>query len=92
MILLVLDVGSKDGILVGDIVFAYGNIPLGKVSEVYAKIRKLLYFQVAEKKQTLLSVVLIIYIDLIRQGGGNFEIILLRDFTLKKVKVSYFLI
>ena len=81
---LVLDVGSKDGILVGDIVFAYGNIPLGKVSEVYAKNSKVTLFSSSGEKTNAIISSTNTYIDLIGRGGGNFEIILPRDFTLEE--------
>lgn len=79
---LVLDIGEDKGVSVGDLVFAYGNIPLGKVSEVYAKTSKVTLFTNPGEKTNAVISSTNTYIDLIGRGGGNFEIILPRDFTL----------
>ncbi len=81
---LVLDIGGDKGVSVGDIVFAYGNIPLGKVSEVYAKTSKVTLFTNPGEKTNAVISSTNTYVDLIGRGGGNFEIILPRDFTLSE--------
>ncbi len=81
---LVLDIGGDKGVAVGDIVFAYGNIPLGKVSEVYTKTSKVTLFTNPGEKTNAVISSTNTYVDLIGRGGGNFEIILPRDFTLSE--------
>ncbi len=79
---LLLDVGEDQNISVGDIVFAYGNIPLGKISEVYNNTSKVTLFTNPGEKTNAVISSTNTYIDLIGRGGGNFEIILPRDFTV----------
>jgi rod shape-determining protein MreC len=81
---LLLDVGELDKVSVGDIVFAYGNIPLGKISEVYSHTSKVTLFSNAGEKTNAIISSTNTYIDLIGRGGGNFEIILPRDFTVSE--------
>lgn len=79
---LVLDIGKDKGVAIGDIVFAYGNIPLGKISEVNSTTSKVTLFSNPGEKTNAIISSTNTYIDLIGRGGGNFEIILPRDFTL----------
>lgn len=81
---LLLDVGKNKNIEVGDIVFAYGNIPLGKVSEVYNSTSKVTLFSNPGEKTNAVISSTNTYIDLVGRGGGNFEIILPRDFTVSE--------
>jgi cell shape-determining protein MreC len=81
---LVVDVGTKQGIKVGDIVFALGNVPIGRVSFISPNSSKVILFSNAgEKTQALISGKNI-FMEIIGRGGGNFEMILPRDFTLQK--------
>jgi hypothetical protein len=98
---LVIDVGGDLGIFVGDKVFALGNIPIGRVAEVYASTSKvILYSNPSEKTEVIVSVSMPssetlfliepinnkkdIFLEAIGRGGGNFEMILPRDFVLEK--------
>lgn len=81
---LLLDVGADQNVSVGDIVFAYGNIPLGKISEVYTHTSKVTLFTNPGEKTNAVISSTNTYIDLIGRGGGNFEIILPREVTLSE--------
>jgi len=81
---LVLDVGTVQGIKTGNKVFALGNIPIGRVDSVYENSSKVVLFSNAgEKTQAIISGKNI-FMELVGRGGGNFEIILPRDFILQK--------
>src|SRR3989338_143132 len=47
---LIIDVGIKDGIKIGDIVFAIGNIPIGRISDVYQNSSKVILFSNSGEK------------------------------------------
>jgi cell shape-determining protein MreC len=81
---LVIDTGTKNGILVGQRVFALGNIPIGRVAEVYTNIAKIiLYSNPGEKIEVIISGS-DTFMQIVGRGGGNFEMILPRDFVLEK--------
>lgn len=81
---LVIDAGKKQGIKMGDAVFALGSIPIGRIDLVYENSAKIILFSSAgEKTQAIISG-RDVFIELIGRGGGNFEIILPRDFILQK--------
>ncbi|MFA6353751.1 MAG: rod shape-determining protein MreC [Candidatus Paceibacterota bacterium] len=81
---LIIDAGAQQGIKEGDIVFALGNVPIGRVSLVYDNSSKVtLFSSTGEKTQVIISSK-DVFLELIGRGGGNFEMILPRDFTLQK--------
>ncbi|MSU44897.1 rod shape-determining protein MreC [Candidatus Nomurabacteria bacterium] len=78
---LVIDVGIKKGLQVGDMVFALGNVPIGRISNVYINSSKVILFSnTGEKTQVVVSDENI-FMEVIGRGGGNFEMIILSDFT-----------
>ena len=90
---LIIDVGVKNNIKEGDYVFAYGNIPIGRVATVYDNFSKVVLFSSSgEKTEVVISLGQNpvsgsnknIFMDLVGRGGGNFEMVLPRDFTLTK--------
>lgn len=92
---LVIDAGTKQGIEIGDKVFAKGDIPIGRVELVYASSAKVVLFSNSgEKTNVVISlghspageagVAKDIFMEIIGRGGGNFEMILPRDVTLQK--------
>lgn len=81
---LIIDVGIEDDIAVGQIVFAFGYIPIGKVSEAFNHSAKVLLFSSPQEKTEAIISDSNIFVDLIGRGGGNFEIILPRDLALTK--------
>ena len=81
---LIIDAGTKQGIKEGNIVFALGNVPIGRVNLVYDNSSKVtLFSNTGEKTQAVVSG-RDVFLELIGRGGGNFEMILPRDFTLQK--------
>lgn len=87
---LLIDVGSELGIQAGDRVLAKGNLPIGRVAEVYSKSSKVILFSTAgERTQAVISPQAgqaggNIFVELVGRGGGNFEIVLPRDIVLWK--------
>ncbi len=104
---LVVDAGTIEGIKVGDIVFAGGNVPVGRIAEVYKNSSKVILFSNSgEKTQVVITPSLnsppkgetnsnspsplgrvregSIFMELVGRGGGNFEMILPRDFVVQK--------
>lgn len=81
---LILDIGEDKGLETGDLVLAYGNIPIGRIAEVYSKSSKVILFSSNQEKTTGIIAGKNIYMDLIGRGGGNFEMILPRDLVLEK--------
>src|SRR3989344_4942149 len=91
---LIIDTGSKIGIEAGSIVFAYGDVPVGRVSDVYPDSSKVILFSnPGEKTEVLISGKLAspdasqggdIFMQVVGRGGGNFEMTLPRDLMLEK--------
>ena len=80
---LVIDAGIKEGMKVGNMVFALGDVPIGRIAEVYASSKVILFSNPGEKTEVVLSG-RNIFMQVIGRGGGNFEMILPRDFILDK--------
>ncbi|MFZ3016057.1 MAG: rod shape-determining protein MreC, partial [Minisyncoccia bacterium] len=79
---LIIDTGEKEGVLVGQRVFAFGNIPIGRITDVFPSSSKVvLYSNPGEKTDVVVSGK-DIYLQAIGRGGGNFEMTLPRDFVL----------
>jgi rod shape-determining protein MreC len=81
---LLVDRGSKDGIKEGDIVFAFGDVPLGRVSNVYPGSSKVILFSNSGERTQVLVGEKNVSMEAVGRGGGNFEIIMPKDFTLIK--------
>jgi len=81
---LLIDVGAQQGIKEGGIVFALGNVPIGRVSLIYDNSSKVTLFSSSGEKTQVVVSGRDIFLELIGRGGGNFEMILPRDFTLQK--------
>src|SRR3989344_1382773 len=91
---LIIDTGSKIGIEAGSIVFAYGDVPVGRVSDVYPDSSKVILFSnPGDKTEVLISGKLAspdasqggdIFMQVGGRGGGNFEMTLPRDLVLEK--------
>lgn len=81
---LIIDAGIKQGIKTGDIVFALGNAPIGRVDLVYENSSKVILFSYAGEKTQAIVSGRDVFIELIGRGGGNFEMVLPRDFILQK--------
>lgn len=91
---LLIDIGSDAGVVVGNKVFAFGNIPIGRIAEVYPHTSKVvLYSTSGEKTQVIISGKPAspntsqggnIFAELVGRGGNNFEMVLPRDMILLK--------
>ena len=79
---LVIDAGSNQGIKIGETVFAFGNIPIGKISEVYANSANVILFSSPKENIEVTISGKDIAISAVGRGGGNFEIILPRDLVI----------
>ena len=81
---LVIDAGINKDIKVGNIVFALGNVPIGRIAETYLNSSKVVLFSNAgEKTQAVISGK-DVFLEITGRGGGNFEMIMPQDFTLVK--------
>jgi len=85
------DVGTDHGVYVGAKVFANANIPIGRVIEVYPNSSKVILFSssgektsvsVIAKRSTTLEAGA--SVEITGRGGGNFEMLMPRDFILEK--------
>jgi rod shape-determining protein MreC len=91
---LVIDAGENQGVKTGDMVFALGNVPIGRISNVYSNSSKVILFSnsgektqiVVENKSVLAGTNIgkSVFLEIVGRGGGNFEMILSRDFTPQK--------
>ncbi|MDP2788906.1 MAG: rod shape-determining protein MreC [bacterium] len=79
---LIIDVGERHGIKVGDMVLALGSIPVGRVGEVYTSSSKVVLFSNWGEKTRVAISGQDIFMEVIGRGGGNFEMILERDINL----------
>ncbi|MFA6076859.1 MAG: rod shape-determining protein MreC [Candidatus Paceibacterota bacterium] len=86
---LVIDVGIRQGIKIGDMVFALGNVPIGSIAEAHLDSSKVVLFSnsgekiqvlVNEKSASFSEANNNIFLEIVGRGGGNFEMILPRDF------------
>ena len=76
---LLVDIGSNDGVSEGALVFGLGNVPLGRVAEVFANSAKVVLFSSPGVETQASSSKDNIYAILYGRGSGNFEVSLPRD-------------
>jgi cell shape-determining protein MreC len=81
---LVIDAGASEGVRAGDTVFALGDVPIGRVDTVYADSSKVVLFSNAGEKTQAVVSGKDIFLELTGRGGGNFEMIMPKDFTMQK--------
>jgi cell shape-determining protein MreC len=81
---LIIDAGISEGIKEGDVVFAGGDVPIGRVDLVYQNSAKVILFSNAGDKTQAVVPGRNVFMELVGRGGGNFEMILPRDFILQK--------
>ena len=79
---LIVDAGAGQGVVAGQKVFALGNLPVGYVAEVYTNSSKVILFSNPGEKIEVLISGKDVFMELIGRGGGNFEMVLPRDFVL----------
>ena len=81
---LIIDIGVENEISLGQKVFALGNIPIGYIAEIYPNSAKVILFSNPGEKTKVIISGKDTFIQVIGRGGGNFEMILPRDFILEK--------
>lgn len=81
---LVLDVGAGSRIQTGDLVFAFGSLPIGRIDTVYDNSSKVILFSSSNEKTNAVISGKDIFVEAVGRGGGNFEILLPRDFLIEK--------
>jgi len=83
------DVGEKEGVKVGDSVFANGDIPIGKVASVYSKTSLIsLYTNPGQKTEGFING-LNASVELVGRGGGNFEMIIPLELQVENGTIIY---
>lgn len=81
---LLIDAGLEEGVAIGSRVFAHGNIPIGKIAEVYAHSSKVILFSNPGEKTEVVISGKDIFIQLTGRGGGDFEMATVKDLVLDK--------
>lgn len=81
---ILVDIGEDKGLAGGERVFGYGNVPIGKVAEVYKRSAKVVLYSTPGEKIEVVIAGSDLFMQLVGRGGGNFEMILPRDFSLDK--------
>lgn len=79
---IVLDVGERDGVHVGDQVFADGIVHIGKIFDVDARTSKALLYSAPGEKTLARLPASGIDVELIGRGGGSFSVALSRDVVI----------
>jgi cell shape-determining protein MreC len=79
---LLIDAGLAQGVRSGSVVFVEGNVPIGRVDTVYENTSKIVLFSNSGEK-TEVVVGKNVFMEAIGRGGGNFEIIMPKDFTMQ---------
>ncbi len=80
---LIIDIGENKGISEGDLVFALGNVPIGRIAQIYPSSAKVVLFSTAQEKTEVVISGENAFVEMIGRGGGNFEIVLPRDFQIE---------
>lgn len=79
---LIVDAGENLGVKVGSRVFAFGNVLIGEVSEVYGASSNIKLYSTSGETLRVIVDGTGIYTEAIGRGGGNFEITLPRDVVI----------
>lgn len=78
----ILDIGKNHNIETGDTAYAYGEIPIGRISEVYENSSLLTLFTSPGLKTEGFIDEVNASVELIGRGGGNFETVIPVDLSL----------
>ncbi|MFM7088435.1 MAG: rod shape-determining protein MreC [Candidatus Paceibacterota bacterium] len=79
---LIIDAGAEQGLHVGDRVFAYGDIPIGTIAEVFTRSATVTLYSTSGQQMSAVISGSDTFIELIGRGRGNFEVVLPRDFNI----------
>lgn len=80
---LVVDLGAEAGLVVGNRVFAYGDILIGQVSEVYDETSKVELFSTPGYKMEAVLSEVNVFLGMTGRGGGSFEISVPRNMPIE---------
>lgn len=80
--ILVVDIGQNESVVVGQKVFARGNIPIGEVAEVSKNTSRIKLYSTPGTETLARLEGSDVDINLIGTGSGGFEIILPKDFSI----------
>ncbi|PJE74080.1 MAG: hypothetical protein COV01_03205 [Candidatus Taylorbacteria bacterium CG10_big_fil_rev_8_21_14_0_10_41_48] len=81
---LILDIGSTDGVFVGDKVYAATDILLGDISDVYSHTAKVNLFSSPGRKVPVLVGPSAIQVEAVGRGSGNFRAVLPSEVGIEK--------
>ena len=79
---LIIDAGLTQGLEVGDRVFAYGDIPIGTIADVFSESARVSLYSTSGENMSAVLSGSDTFIELVGRGRGNFEVILPRDFDI----------
>lgn len=82
--MLTVDIGSADGVHVGDKVIANANIYIGEVSEVQAHTSKVILYSTPGRKLSVMLGNNSVSVEAVGAGAGNFNIYLPREVEVKE--------
>ena len=80
---LLIDAGTAENAKIGERVFALGDVPIGRVAEVYPHSAKVILFSNPGEKTEVVISGKNIFMELVGRGGGNFEMIIPTDITVQ---------
>ncbi len=81
---LIIDAGTSSGIHVEDTVFALGDVPIGRVADISPSSSKVILFSNPGEETEVVIEGKGVFAKVLGRGGGNFEMIMPRDFVLEK--------
>jgi rod shape-determining protein MreC len=81
---IIIDIGENHGVKAGDIVFADGYVPIGRVDTAFRSTSKIVLFSTSRVVTEVIVSGQNIFMQLVGRGGGNFEMILPRDSVIEK--------
>jgi len=86
---LIIDVGEKDGIREGNLIYANGETPIGKISKIYKSTSLAVLFSNPKEKTEGYINIINANVELLGRGGGNFEMIIPMDLSIEKEAIIY---
>ncbi len=86
---IIIDIGEKSNISVGDIVYSGSEIPVGEVGEVYANTSLVILYSNPGQVTEAMIDISNTNVELIGRGGGNFEMSIPVDLPFTKGSIVY---
>lgn len=87
---IIIDIGEDVGLKEGDMIFANGNIPIGKINKVYEKTSLVyLFSNPGQKTEGFINGEINASVELTGRGGGNFEMIIPMNLSIENGTVVY---